>query len=133
MSDVEGGTTTPRGEVDRVAVKREREADERETRADEREAALDARELRSQAREASSAAREGKSDRILAEAGRDDQADARDSVADERERGANLDSLLGHDDFDAALKARASAALDRLDPRQISRIIAADRSKLTED
>ena len=71
---------------------------------------------------------------ILAEAdSRDDRADARDSEANDRERAASLDLFVHpNDEYDAAIKARRLAAMDRLNSKSDRSSSAHDRSKLSE-
>jgi hypothetical protein len=64
---------------------------------------------------------------------RDDQADARDSVANTRDRAASLHSFLHDDEYDAALVARRSAAMDRSDSKSDRASSATDRLDLTVD
>ena len=79
--------------------------------------------------------REAKVHRINADAdARDEQADARDVVADERDEATSLAAFLSdHHDYDAALKARQSAAVDRLDAKIDRTSSAQDRSELSDD
>ncbi len=70
---------------------------------------------------------------ILAAAeARDEQADARDTAARKRDSAASLHSFLNDDEYDATLKARRSAAMDRSDSRTDRDSSAEDRSRLTE-
>jgi hypothetical protein len=46
---------------------------------------------------------------------------------------ASLQSFLHDDEYDASLKARRSAAMDRSDSKIDRTSAAADRSRLTED
>jgi hypothetical protein len=65
---------------------------------------------------------------------RDDQADARDSVATTRDVAAGLQSFI-HDspeEFDPALKARRSAAVDRSESKNDRAAAASDRFELTD-
>ena len=112
-----------------------RPGDERETQADQREARLASREDRVDAQEAAQADRRHHEERILADAAeRDDQADARDSVATKRDTAAGLRSFLNDspEDFDPALKARRSAAMDRSESKTDRAAAASDRSELTD-
>ena len=108
---------------------------ERETQVDEREARLAAREMRIDAWEVSHADRRHQEQRILADAAeRDDQADVRDSVATTRDTAAGLHSFINDspEEFDPALKARRSAAIDRSESKADRAAAAADRSELTD-
>lgn len=95
--------------------------------ADNREAVLTAREILQNDREK-------KVQQIIAAADeRDDEADARDALADKRDQAASLAAFLstGHT-YDATLKARRSAAGDRLDSKIDRKSSAQDRSELTD-
>jgi hypothetical protein len=112
-----------------------RPGDKREIEADEREARLASREVRVDAHEAAQADRRHHEERILADAAeRDDQADARDSVATKRDTAAGLHSFLNDspEEFDPALKARRSAAMDRSESKTDRSKAASDRSELTD-
>ena len=112
---------------------RGRHADERDAAADERESHLRAREVRAQAKEALEASRRGEVLGILdAAEARDEQADARDAAAGDRDSAASLHSFLNDDEYDATLKARRSAAMDRSDAHTDRDSSAVDRSRLTE-
>ena len=65
---------------------------------------------------------------------RDDQADARDSVATTRDTAAGLHSFINDspEQFDPALKARRSAAMDRSESKTDRAAAAGDRSELTD-
>jgi hypothetical protein len=78
--------------------------------------------------------REQKVQNIIAAADeRDEEADARDAVADERDQAASLAAFLSPgDDYDLTLKARRSAAVDRLDSKIDRASSAQDRSELTD-
>jgi hypothetical protein len=109
--------------------------DARETQADEREARLAEREVRVDAWEVGQADRRHQAQRIMADAAeRDDQADARDSVATTRDTAAGLLSFMNDspEEFDPALKARRSAAMDRSESKTDRAAAAADRSELTD-
>lgn len=113
----------------------DRAADERERIADEREAALEEREIRTAEHEAGIDARIDEANVVLADAAsRDDRADERDAVADERERAASLDAFMhpDADQYDAAIKARRAAAIDRSEAKSDRSSSAADRSKLSD-
>jgi uncharacterized protein (DUF3084 family) len=114
--------------------RRERNAAEREQRADERDTELDAREMAIAAREASQAGREQQAEQILAgAAGRDEDADTRDLLAADRDTVASRDAFVSErGDYGVALKARRSAALDRLDSKDDRTSSARDRAILTE-
>jgi hypothetical protein len=106
--------------------------DDREDLADKREAALTVREARVDALDALLVDRTEAAKSILADADeRDDLADERDVAADKRDLRASLDCFLGDRDFDAALKARRSAAMDRLNSKVDRNSAAGDRSELT--
>ncbi len=113
---------------------RERNAAARDRRADERDTELDAREVATAAREASQAEREQQARQILAgAAGRDQDADARDLIAADRDEVASREAFVSErGDYDVALKARRSAALDRLDSKDDRTSSAHDRARLTE-
>lgn len=114
--------------------RREREATERDQRADERDSALDEREAITAAREAQETDRELQAQQILAgAAGRDEDADARDVIAADRDEVASRDAFVSErGDYGAALMARRSAALDRLDSKDDRTCSARDRANLTE-
>jgi hypothetical protein len=117
-----------------LADDRERLLDDREKLLDERERLLDAHKVRADARDAYRADRQERDQGILADARqRDDQAEARDDVANERDRSTSKHSFLHDDGYDAALKARRSSALDRMDSQTDRTSAATDRSRLTED
>ncbi|TPG14951.1 hypothetical protein [Pedococcus bigeumensis] len=73
--------------------------------------------------------------RVLDDAdARDEQADVRDSVAADRDGVADRESFLDPDsDYDASLRARRSAAMDRSDSKDDRASAAEDRSELTPD
>jgi hypothetical protein len=86
------------------------------------------------ARESLQDGREEKVQQIIAAADeRDDEADVRDAVADKRDQAASLAAFLssGHT-YDETLKARRSAAADRLDSKSDRASSARDRSELTD-
>jgi hypothetical protein len=121
------------GDADGASSQRERDADDRDTVADRRESELRARETRAEAREALDVdLREGVQGILDAAEKRDDDADARDVAASERDSAASLHSFLHDDEYDASLKARRSAAMDRADSHTDRDSAADDRSKLTE-
>jgi hypothetical protein len=106
--------------------------EERDARADEREANLHTREDRADARDAAQSDREEQIQGILAVAEeRDDRADARDSAANTRDATASLHSFLNDEEFATGLKARRSAAQDRMDSKGDRASSAADRGNLT--
>jgi hypothetical protein len=118
----------------RLADQREHLLDDREKMLDERERLLDSHEVRAAARAASQADRQDRDQGILADARqRDNQAEARDEAADERDRSTSQHSFLHDHEYDAALKARRSSALDRMDSQTDRTSAATDRSRLTED
>jgi hypothetical protein len=117
-----------------LADDREKVLDDREESIAERERVLNAHEIRADARDAYRADRQQRDQGILDDASqRDDQAEARDDVADERDRATSQHSFLHDDEYDAALQARRSSALDRMDSRTDRTSAATDRSRLTED
>jgi hypothetical protein len=117
----------------RADSQRGRHADERDAAADERESDLLAREARAQAKESLEASLRGEVLEILdAAEARDEQADARDTAAGKRDSAASLHSFLNDDEYDATLKARRSAAMDRSDAHTDRDSSAEDRSRLTE-
>ena len=64
---------------------------------------------------------------------RDEETDARDAVADERDQAASLAAFLSTGNtYDVTLKARRSAAADRLDSKIDRTSSARDRSTLTD-
>jgi hypothetical protein len=86
------------------------------------------------ARESLQDDREEKVQQIIAAAEeRDDEADVRDNLADKRDQAASLAAFLstGHT-YDETLKARRSAAADRLDSKNDRTSSARDRSELTD-
>jgi hypothetical protein len=100
---------------------------------DERESALRAREVRADAREAHEASFSDEVQGILDRADeRDERADARDEAATARDSAASLHSFLHDDEYDAALKARRSAAMDRQDSHTDRGAAGEDRSRLSE-
>jgi hypothetical protein len=108
----------------------------RESLADKREAALNAREVRADARDEVRADRRARAKHILADADRrDHRAEARDAAATTRDTEASLRSFLNDsaDEYDPALKARRSAAIDRTDAKTDRASAAADRSELSDD
>jgi hypothetical protein len=117
-----------------LADEREHLLDDREKMLDERERLLDAHEVRADARDAYRADRQDRDQGILADARqRDNQAEERDEAADERDRSTSRHSFLHDQEYDAALKARRSSALDRMDSQTDRTSAATDRSRLTED
>jgi hypothetical protein len=118
----------------RLADEREILLDDREKLLDERERLLDADEVQADARAAYRVDRQDRDQGILADAQqRDNQAEARDDAANERDRSTSQHSFLHDDEYDAALKARRSSALDRMDSQTDRTSAASDRSRLTED
>jgi hypothetical protein len=118
----------------RLADEREHLLDDREKMLDQRERLLDSHEVRVGARDAYRAERQDRDQGILADARqRDNQAEARDVAADERDRSTSQHSFLHDHEYDAALKARRSSALDRMDSQTDRTSAATDRSRLTED
>jgi hypothetical protein len=110
--------------------------DEPASLADEREAALDAREFQADAGDVARADRRERTTCILAGADkRDVKADARDAAATTRDTAASLRSFLhdSADEYDPALKARRSTAIDKTDAKTDRTSAAADRSELTGD
>lgn len=105
----------------------------RDQRADERDAALDARDAAAATREATQTGREQQNRHLLADAEeRDKEADSRDLVAAERDEAISRDAFVSErGDYDAALKARRSAALDRLNSKGDRTSSALDRATLT--
>ncbi|MEO6413295.1 MAG: hypothetical protein ABIO48_11990 [Pedococcus sp.] len=73
--------------------------------------------------------------RVLDDAdARDEQADVRDSVAADRDGAADRESFLDPDsDYNASLRARRSAAMDRSDSQDDRASAADDRTELTPD
>jgi hypothetical protein len=132
MADVQT-TSGQSDDSDDAHRRRERHADERDAAADERESGLRAREVRAQAREALDAnLREEALEILDAAEVRDEQADARDAAAGERDSAASLQSFLHDHEYEATLKARRSAAMDRSDAHDDRDSSAVDRSRLTE-
>ena len=118
---------------DAAADERDAAADERDAAADERESQLRVREVRQQEGEPVEAELRGEVREILDAAEvRDEEADQRDAAAGERDSAASLHSFLRDDEnsHDAALKARRSAARDRVDAHIDRGSSAVDRSKL---
>ena len=122
-----------RNPKDREDATRARLADERDARADKRDADLNVREALAEAHEAHALDREKETSEILSAADeRDDRAETRDRVADLRETAAGLHSFLHDKEYDAALRARRAAALDRADSKTDRTSGASDRVKLSE-
>jgi hypothetical protein len=100
---------------------------------DQRESALRAREVRADARDAHDADLRDEVEGILDRADeRDERADARDEAATARDSAASLHSFLHDAEYDAALKARRSAAMDRRDSHTDRGAAGDDRSKLSK-
>jgi hypothetical protein len=119
---------------DKLLDDRAKLLDDREKLLVDRERVLNAHEVRADVRDAQRADRQQRDQGILADASqRDDQAEARDDVANERDRATSQHSFLHDDEYDAALQARRSSALDRMDSRTDRTSAATDRSRLTED
>ena len=95
---------------------------------------LENREAVVAARETLQDDREDRVQKIISAADeRDEEADARDALADKRDQAASLAAFLsiGHG-YDVTLKARRSAAADRLDSKIDRTSSAHDRSELTD-
>lgn len=108
-------------------------AREPDARATDRTTDSDAREASAEADEARFAERADQVDQILAAADeRDERADLRDEEADAREQAASLDSFLHDPEYDATLKARRAAAIDRSYSKTDRAAGASDRANLSD-
>jgi hypothetical protein len=106
--------------------------DDNDSADDQRESALRAREVRADARDAHAAGLRDEVEGILDRADeRDERADERDEAATARDSAASLHSFLHDAEYDNALKARHSAAMDRQDSHTDRGAAGDDRSKLS--